>query len=856
MSDPDYTIPISHSAESEGQSGEGYGYKLLNTGDILGKRYSILRELGSGGFATTYLAIDDRSPDKTQCVIKQLQPRFNSPSVWANAKERFATEAMVLQWLGKHQQIPQLLAHFEEDRQFYLVLEFIQGEELEQEIHRQVLNESQTIDFLIDVLNILDFVHQQGVIHRDIKPSNLIRRKDGQMALIDFGAVKELGTLAFDDRHQEPIPTQIIGTPGYMPPEQNNGKPVYSSDIYALGKTAIFAMTGRSPVDWEESESSERIVWHEQLTISQAFVETINRMTAPKIIDRYQNVGAVLKDLKPLLAIGKVVGKRYQIIKYLGSNRGIQSYIVSLLDAEDQTLYYLKILKPQSNETSALYLAADRITNELANFAKIETSPQIPEILEYFTDEEYLYLIQEYVRGESLAEIIDRQFILSEEEAIDLLLDAAHVLCIIHKQQIVHGNLQPSSLIRRNSDGKIAIVDFGSIQEIINLLPDSDTGYVPPEQIAGRATYASDIYALGMTAIHVLTGTSSQNLEKNPRTGEIIWHRKARISKEFAKILDRAICLDKRKRYQSTSKLIKDLQKIQQKSRFRAWYKYFLLVPVFSGAIAFGLAHWAQRVAILEFYKADLKLEAKQYKQAVEYYDNGLKRLPKTRGQVRNFEQVWLKKAGALNTLKMYDESLKTCNNALRYYQSYQLWNCKALALDSLKEFDDSIAAYNKAIELAPDYLWVWNNRGEAYAELGNFQAALADFQKAIELDKSKSFVPWNNIGKLYYQQHNYQKAIEAYQKALEVHPNYLPALIGLGNSFKSERQYSAALDVYERVLTVDNNSYEGWYGKGLVQESLQKYEDAKQSYEKAFSLKPDWEIAAQALQRIDKKLP
>jgi serine/threonine protein kinase/Tfp pilus assembly protein PilF len=855
MSDPDYTIPISHSLESEGQSGENYGYKILNTGDILGKRYSIIRELGSGGFATTYLARDDQSPNKTQCVIKQLQPRFNSPSVWANAKERFATEAMVLQWLGKHSQIPQLLAHFEENKQFYLVLEFIRGEELEQEIHRQVLSEAQTIDFLIDVLHILDFVHQQGVIHRDIKPSNLIRRSDGKMALIDFGAVKEIGTLAFDNNRQEPIPTQIIGTPGYMPPEQHNGKPVYSSDIYALGKTAIFAMTNRSPVEWEESESSERIVWHEQLTVSKAFVDTMTRMTAAKVTERYQNVEAVLKDLKPLLAIGTIVGKRYQILKYLGGDRGIKSYIVSLLEAETQTLYYLKILEPQSNEASALYLAADQITSELANFAKIETNSQIPEILEYFTDEKYLYLIQEYVRGESLRDIIARQFILSESEAIELLLDTAQVLSLIHKQHIIHGNIQPNSLIERHGDRKIAIVDFGSIQEIINLLPDSDTGYIPPEQIAGRATYASDIYALGMTVIHLLTGTPPQNLEKNPRTGEIVWHRKARISQDFAKILDRTICLDRRKRYQSTAKLIKDLKKIRQRAKFKSWYKYFLLVPVVSGAIAFGLAHWAQRVAILEFYKADLKLEAKQYKQAIEYYDNGLKRLPKTKGQVRNFEQVWLKKAGALNRLKLYDESLKTCDNALKYYQSDRLWNCKALALDNLKEFEKAIEAYNRAIQLAPDFLWVWNNRGEAYAKLGNTQAALADFKKAISLDKSKSFVPWNNIGKLYYQQQNYEQSIEAYQQALAVNPNYLPALIGLGNVLKNSRRYSDALEVYEQALAIDDNSYEAWYGRGLVEESLFQYQNAKQSYEKAFALKPDWEMAIEALQRIDKKL-
>ncbi len=855
MSDSDFTIPISQSENSHQESRAEYGYKILKPGEIINQRYSIVKELGSGGFATTYLAVNTKSKLQAKCAIKQLQPRFNSPAIWSNARERLATEGMVLQWLGNHNQIPQLLDHFEENNQFYLVLEFIEGEEFEQEVYRQVLDETQLINFLIDVLEILNFVHQQGVIHRDIKPSNLIRRRrDGKMTLIDFGAVKEIGTLAFD-ADKQCLQTQIIGTPGYMPPEQNNGKPLYSSDIYALGKTAIFALTGKSPTEWDETGIDETGAWYENVSVSEALIAIIKRMTANKTAERYQNVATVLQDLKPLLMVGKIIEDKYRIIKYLNGQLGIYSYIASNLATANLTYNYLKIFKPQDRDIASLFLAAERVITELSNLNKNECKQQIPKTIEYFTDNSSLYLIQEYIDGEDLAQTIEGHFVLSEAEVVDLLIDAGTVLALIHQQKIIHGNIKPSSLIKRNYDGQIVIVNFGAIKEIIGLIPNNQTGYIPPEQIAERATYASDIYALGMTAIHVLTGISPQNLEKNPRTGEMLWQRKARISPGFAKVLDKMIRLDKKKRYQSASKVVKDLKQIKNKSKFKSWYKYFLAVPFFIGIIAFGMSQWAQRVAILEFYKADLKLEAKQYEQAIEYYDNGLKKLPKTKGIVRHFEQAWLKKAAALKKLKRHEESLETCESALKYYQSYQLWNCKALALDSLKRYESAIAAYDKAIALDENYLWVWNNRGEAYTELGKYDAAIADFQRAIELDAAKSYVSWHNLGKLHYRQGDYQRAIEAYDQALAVREDYLPALIGLGNVQKKSGRYQEAIATYDRALEINNNSYEAWYGKGLVHESLRQYRSAIESYQQAFTIKPDWEIAIKALQRVERKL-
>ncbi|MGL5078199.1 MAG: tetratricopeptide repeat protein [Waterburya sp.] len=856
MSDSEFTIPISQSQDShsENHANTEYGYKALKPGDILNQRFEIVKELGSGGFATTYLALDLQSTEHTKCAVKQLQPRFNSFAVWESAKERFATEAMVLQWLGKHDQIPNFIGHFEDNKQFYLILEFIEGEEFEQEVHRQVLNETQSIEFLFDILEILNSVHKQGIIHRDIKPSNLIRRrKDGKMILIDFGAVKEIGTLAFDNSKQQ-LQTQIIGTPGYMPPEQNNGKPIYSSDIYALGKTVIFGMTNKSPTEWEESESIGLSAWNQKIAISEAFLKIINRMTANNTLERYGSASEVLKDLRPLEIIGKTIGDKYQIVKYLGGKKEIHSYMAKGLEGNNPSRYYIEILKPQNSE-----LSLSEITQEimlgLNNLSLVDKDRRIPAIIEYFIDEFRIYIVQDYVEGRNLAQIIEDQFVLSETEVVDILLDATTALNPFHKHHIIHGNIQPSSLIKRNGDSKITLVDFSLINEVVQVLPDSETGYIPPEQVAGRATYVSDIYALGMTAIHILTGTSPQNLEKNPRTGEVLWHRKARISPSFAKILDKMICLDQNQRYQSVKKVVRDLKKVKYKSHFRGYYKYLLIAPVLFFAVALILAQWAQRVAILEFYKGDIKLEANQYGEAIAYYTNGLRKLPNTRGQVRNFEQVWLKKAKAQSQLKEYEAAIETCSTALKHYQSRDLWNCKAVNLYNLKRYQEAIAAYDQAIKIAPDNVWLWNNRGSAYIGLKQPEKAIADFQKAIQLDPSKSFVAWNNLGKLYYEQGDYQQAINSYQEALKVKPEYLPALIGLGNVQKVSQLYFQALDSYDQALKINPDYHEAWFGKGSVSEYLGDYTAAKEYYQQAYKLKPDWQAASDALKRVNELL-
>ncbi|MEO1693580.1 MAG: protein kinase, partial [Cyanobacteria bacterium J06631_6] len=178
-----------------------------------------------------------------------------------------------------HEQIPRLLAYFEENEEFYLVQELIVGHPLSSEmVVKEPWEEAQIINMLQDVANVLEFVHSYEVIHRDIKPDNLIRRaSDNKLVLIDFGAVKQMRT-QMSTSSSPTVKTVAIGTPGYMSAEQSQGKPRLNSDIYALGMIGIQASTGLLPSQFPEDPQTGEIIWQDQAQISPALAAILQKM--------------------------------------------------------------------------------------------------------------------------------------------------------------------------------------------------------------------------------------------------------------------------------------------------------------------------------------------------------------------------------------------------------------------------------------------------------------------------------------------------------------------------------------------------------------------------------------------------
>ncbi|MFN6482711.1 MULTISPECIES: CHASE2 domain-containing serine/threonine-protein kinase [unclassified Nostoc] len=280
---------------------------LALSGKVLARRYKIVKVLGSGGFSETYIAEDTQRPGNPQCVVKQLKAANTKPEGLELARRLFNSEAQTLEKLGMHSQIPQLLAYFEEDEEFYLVQEQIVGHTLNQELPAgRTIAEIAAIKIVRDLLQTLTFVHKNNVIHRDIKPSNIIRRhSDGKLVLIDFGAVKEVSIKQLDRQEQTPF-TIGIGTQGYAPSEQCFGRPHYSSDIYAVGMVGIKALTGAAPREFDRDADGE-LKWSDRCQVSNSLAKILSKMVLDDFKQRYQSASEALKDLEALEAFDDLV---------------------------------------------------------------------------------------------------------------------------------------------------------------------------------------------------------------------------------------------------------------------------------------------------------------------------------------------------------------------------------------------------------------------------------------------------------------------------------------------------------------------------------------------------------------------
>jgi eukaryotic-like serine/threonine-protein kinase len=263
-------------------------------GRILSGRYRVVQNLSAGGFGHTYIVEDLQRPGRPQCVLKHLSFSSHNPDLIQQARRMFQHEAEVLEQLGQHDRIPRLLAYFEEAGEFYLVQELIAGRSLSDELKTgQTLPVAEVWAILEDVLEILQFVHGQGVIHRDLKPENLIRRQsDGKLVLIDFGAVKTMDVLStMPDHHSVPVYTT-----GYAASEQCLGQPRFASDLYALGMIAVQAVTGVHPTQLQTDPNSGNPVW--QAPIDDRLSGILQRLTAFHFADRYQSATAVQQDIR------------------------------------------------------------------------------------------------------------------------------------------------------------------------------------------------------------------------------------------------------------------------------------------------------------------------------------------------------------------------------------------------------------------------------------------------------------------------------------------------------------------------------------------------------------------------------
>jgi serine/threonine protein kinase len=264
---------------------------------LLKDRYRALKLLGQGGFGKTFKAVDEDQPRKPLCVIKQFAFSNNHPETRQIALKLFYEEAQHLEALGKHDQIPELHAYFDVEGQPYLVQQFIDGQDLEQELATAgTFSQTKIRELLESLLPVLDFLHHQSppVIHRDIKPANIIRRRsDGGLVLVDFGAAKQATQSMLAKTGT------AIGSAEFAAPEQARRKPAFASDIYSLGVTCIYLLTQVSPFDLFDM-NQDTWVWRDYLVdnpVDEKLGNILDKMIANNLCNRYQSATNVIETL-------------------------------------------------------------------------------------------------------------------------------------------------------------------------------------------------------------------------------------------------------------------------------------------------------------------------------------------------------------------------------------------------------------------------------------------------------------------------------------------------------------------------------------------------------------------------------
>ncbi|MEZ2227242.1 MAG: tetratricopeptide repeat protein [Microcoleus sp.] len=725
-------------------------------GKTLNKQYEIVEFLGKGGFGETYIALD-KNKLKSQCVVKQLKPKNTDIDTLKAAKKLFDREAKILKQLGHHNQIPKLLAHFEEDKEFYLVEEFIDGNDLKKELEAvKQFGEQQVIALLRDVLEILKFVHQKGVIHRDIKPSNLIRRRhDGKTVLIDFGAVKEVTT---QDTSSDGITsfTIAVGTRGYMPNEQQGGKPRFSSDIYALGMTAIHALTGMSPPtpsnkfsnQLQEHSRTGEIIWRQYAQVSNQLAAILDKMVKTHYRDRYDRAEDVLKDIQKLsyssdttsgtnfstIATRKLALLKLPKLKYILVGLAAIGLAIGGSLTIPQFLSSNKSEQPPSPKPST---ATDFVKqgNELYNSKKYEEAIKAyDEALKGNPDKPEETWKN---RGSALTELQKyEEAVASYDKALAIKSDDVNTL-----------NLKAIALEKLNKlDDAIA-----TYSQALKIDPKNDTVL----NNRGVALSNSGKHEEGLKDIE-------KSLELNPQDYQV-WHNKGLIlqaAKKYKEAVDA---------YDHATNIKPELPKtwFNRGDALVSLKKYKEAVYSYDEAIrnkSDYLEAWVRKGNVLR--------ELSRYEDALTAHDKALELQPNDIG-------IWEMQIDSLNNLKRYDQALEYFLKATKNITpSVNLLNLHVVSLYRLGRYEEALNFCEQILKKDDSSLtasFVWRNKGASLNKLKRYSEALPPYEKSLSIEPSNAQF-WFEKGKILFELQQYKEAVPAYDKAIELKPDYQEA--------------------------------------------------------------------------------
>ncbi len=571
-----------------------------------------------------------------------------------------------------------------------------------------------------------------------------------------------------------------------------------------------------------------------------------------------------------------ILGGRYQIIRRLGGGGFGQTFL-----AEDQHLpgkpfCVVKQLQPKSSHPEAIQAAQRLFEAEAEVLHELGHHNQIPRLTAHFQESSEFYLVQEFVQGTVLNQEFKQRRTLTELEVLDLITEVLTVLEFVHQHQVIHRDIKPANLIRRQVDGRIVLIDFGAVKQLaIAASTPRDTepitvavgssGYSPSEQLAGKACFASDLYAVGMIGLQALTGISPKQLATDPETHEVRWRGLTDVSNAFAEVLDRLVRYDFRQRYRSVAEVLTDLRALNRE-----------LIQ----------AHQPDDSSLTWVDRGNAFFQQNAHREALASYDAAIQNNPLS-------PIAWFKRGMTLDILQQFASAL-TCYNRAAQLEPTNLdvWAKRGLVLENLGRLEEALASYRKVIELDIQNYWAWYDQGKVLESLGQLDIALNAYQRALRIkpnfqlaiesrkrlltqlkrldvllelehydavrlvadmllkEHPEDAQAWLAQGIALARQHCFEAALTALDLAAELQPEHLLIWLERGKVLSALNQDGAAVRCYETVIQQQGNHVQAWLERAIVLERLQHYEAAMLSYNQVMQLDSNISAAVQGRER------
>ena len=828
--------------------------QVLLPGEIIGNSYEVIKSKlirANRELITSYLVRDRQSKDNSLFVLELINWEnsgkkyiSNSGVDDTNCASKSISEEFFLQQIGfikklsSHVQIPKIRTYFKADSGYYIVYEYVRGELLASILNNRRLNESEVVSLLQDVARIYDFAIKSNLVNFNLLPYNILKTHANQRYVLG-----NLKVLFFTQ--QTALTTE-------------KQKFLFQSQLHSLAKMLIQCLV-KEPKEVEPGVIP--VNWHKQINLSPRLQNILAKMIAINESDLYNSFQEIIDDCQPLLKIDRIIGERYRLMRYLGEKNGIKTYLARNI-CEKKPNSSLLIVKQSTLANSSIELAQikNRLQQEVTKLQQLSFFEGIDAVHEQ--SEEELYYVRSYVEGISLTKRLNQQQFLTPKKVIRLLIKILSNLNLIHQQGLIHRNLKPSNIIVTKDDRDVVLVDLGILQAIDEANENYDkypSIRKPPEQIVGRPTPSSDLYALGIIAIEMLTGLSIREIARDLFEERQIWQDKVIDYPALITIIEKMTCTEVEQRYQSTEEVLQDLKQfsdLQEDGILQQSWKNRLLF--FLNKNQNSLIAIAVTIILLGGLEFAFPFVRPQY----HIYRGSRKLISEPTAALNSFERAlqlqpqlakaWIGKGNAFLALNFPKPALEAYEKATTFHpDSAAAWAGKGDVFFAQGELERAMSNYNKALALKPEDTNTEAKQGRTLALLSRYEEAFSIQEQALAQNSASNIELLSDAGRSALALGKNNRALSILSRVETTAPlrpylwqDKVTVLRNLNRDFEALESANLVRTNYSIALEKEPQNIQLWLGKGEFLKQLQLYEKALQTYDKAIAIAPDSDVA------------